>query len=133
MEADVLSIAGSALTAERLRMDVVAGNIANASTTRDHEGNIKPYRRSMVSFQTILDDKNLINGVTVNDISEDSSPFKAIYDPQHPDANPDGYVYYPNVQVERELIDLVTAKSAYQANVTSIQTYKAMFNAALEI
>lgn len=131
---DVLSVAGSALTAERLRMDVVSSNIANVHTTHDADGNYNPYRRKLVSFKTIYDQQSdATHGVTVNEVIDDISDLEAVYDPSHPNANAEGYVFYPNVSVEREMVDMLSAKAAYEANVTSIQTFKSMFGAALEI
>jgi flagellar basal-body rod protein FlgC len=131
---DVMSVAGSALTAERLRMDIVASNIANVHTTHDAEGNYNPYKRKLVSFKTIYDQQtDATHGVTVNQVLEDDSSLEAVYDPYHPNANTEGYVFYPNVSVEREMVDMLSAKAAYEANVTSIQTFKSMFNSALEI
>ncbi len=137
MSFDAMDIAGSALTAERLRMDVIASNIANINTTRNHLGQLEPYKRKLVVFKTILEQTEqgdqMVNGVTVDNITEDQAPMRVVYDPTHPDANSDGFVAYPNVSVETEMIDMISAKAAYQANITTIQTFKTMYGSALDI
>lgn len=131
---DLMDIAGSALKAERLRMDVIASNIANMNTTHAADGSVQPYLRKLVSFKTILDEKTgLSEGVSVDAIVNDTEALNVVYDPSHPDADAKGYVYYPNISIEDEMTDLISAKSAYQANITSIQTFKEMFRAGLEI
>ena len=134
MDMDILNTAGSALISERLRMDVIASNLANATTTHDSKGANNPYQRKIVQFETIYDQKTgLSKGVNVASVTEDGSPLKRVYEPGHPDADEQGYVDYPNVSVEREMVDMVTAKTAYEANIKSIQVFKSMFNSALEI
>lgn len=131
---DPLQIAGSALTAERLRMDAISSNIANINTTRDHLGRLNPYKRKLVVFKTILDEaQNQKAGVTVDKIINDNAPMRYVFDPSHPDSNAEGYVVYPNVSIEREMVDMAAAKAAYEANITAIRTYKSMFGAALDI
>jgi flagellar basal-body rod protein FlgC len=137
-----LDIGASALTAERLRMDTISQNIANANTTRTENGT--PYRRREVIFEEkpgtpfseYLTDssKELIgNGVKVSGIVEDSSPFKRVYDPGNPDADTDGYVQMPNVDIITEMVNMISATRAYEANVTSINSTKSMAMKALEI
>jgi flagellar basal-body rod protein FlgC len=133
MDLNSLDTAASALVSQRLKMDVISSNLANITTTHDSDGNASTYRRKVLSFKTILDEKNNVGGVTVNSIAEDSSDLKAVYEPGHPDANEEGYVYYPNVSADKEMVDMITAKTAYEANIKSIQVFKGMFNAALEI
>jgi len=134
MDLNIIDTAASALLAERTRMDVVAGNLANINTTHDAEGNYAPYRRKIVNFGSVLDqESNKINGVHVSSIEEDPSEFKMIYDPSHPNADEAGYIKMPNVAVEREMVDMLSAKSSYQANIKAIQVFKSMYNAALEI
>jgi flagellar basal-body rod protein FlgC len=142
-----LNISGSALTAQRLRMDVVSSNIANAETTRGRlvNGEWQPYRRKMVEtqakegqFQSLLmsamDRTNSPgNGVKVTKISEDQSPFKLVYHPEHPDANEEGYVQLPNVDPLKEMVDLISASRSYEANVTAFNATKGMLMKALEI
>jgi len=138
-----MNVSASGLTAERLRMDVISENIANASVTRTLAGT--PYRRKMVvfqeqngnSFQTLLDQARGINttgdGVEVGGIVEDQSDFKRIYNPEHPDADDEGYVLMPNVDVVTEMINLMTASRAYEANITALNSAKSMAMKALEI
>lgn len=134
MDMDILNTAGSALISERLRMDIIASNLANANATHDANGNNNPYKRKIVNFETILDEQTgLAKGVSVAQVNDDSSPLKKVFEPGHPDADENGYVDYPNVSVEREMVDMVTAKTAYEANIKAIQVFKSMFNSALEI
>jgi flagellar basal-body rod protein FlgC len=138
-----IDAAASGLTAERLRMDVISNNIANVNTTRTAGGGA--YRRQMVvfapreneaAFAQILSEKvgtGTGNGVKVVGITKDNSPTRKIYDPAHPDANQDGYVEMPNVNVVSEMVDMITATRAYEANVTTINAAKSMALKALEI
>jgi flagellar basal-body rod protein FlgC len=138
-----MNISATGLTAERLRMDIISENIANANTTRTISGT--PYRRKMVifesqekdAFQKLLDQakgsQSTGTGVEVSGIVEDSSDFKRIYNPEHPDADQEGYVSMPNVDVVTEMINLMTASRAYEANVTALNSSKAMAMKALEI
>jgi flagellar basal-body rod protein FlgC len=139
-----LGISASGLSAERLRMDVISSNIANANSTQTVKGG--PYRRRVAllapqkneeSFKNILQDslKNMpsYSGVRVAGIIEDSSPLKRVYDPEHPHASADGYVEYPNVDVMKEMVELITASRAYEANVTALNSTKNMFLKTLEI
>ncbi len=136
-----IDISGSALTAQRLRMDVISQNIANASTTRTATG--EPYRRrvtifterSGTDFQSYLNDATNAagGGVVVSAIATDMSDFKSEYDPDHPDADADGYVQYPNVDEVTELVDMMAATRAYEANVTALNATKNMALKALEI
>lgn len=138
----------SALTAQRLRMDVISSNIANVDTTRAKQvnGEWEPYRRKTVTlaanegkFSTVLNKavgkSNAVgNGVKVTKINEDNeTPFKLVYDPTHPDANEDGYVEMPNVDVLKEMVDLISATRSYEANITVLNANKAMLTKALEI
>ncbi len=122
-----IDISASALTAERLRLDVIAENLANAGTTRTAEGG--PYRRKVVLFAP----REGMGGVRAVGIARDPSPFRLRYDPGHPDADAAGYVRLPNVDVVKEMVDLITATRAYEANVTAISAAKAMFQRALDI
>lgn len=145
-----LNTSASALTAQRLRMDVISSNMANVDTTRGRmvEGEWQPYRRKSVSFQPREGQfSSMLNaamgkqvkgsagyGVTVSTIKEDTeTPFKLVFDPSHPDANEDGYVSMPNVDPLREMIDLMSATRSYEANVTVINANKSMLMKALEI
>ena len=136
-----LEISASALTAERLRMDVVAENLANAQTTRGADG--QPYRRKEVvlqeragSFGASLSaamSKSSGAGVEVAAVVEDQTPLKRVYDPGHPDADAEGYVSMPNVDTVTEMVDLIGAQRAYEANVTAMQAAKQMFARTLEL
>ena len=134
----------SALTAQRLRMDIISQNIANANTTRTEDGT--PYRRKTVIFEennnslpfsSYLSEssknKYLDGGVKVSKIVEDTSPFKEVYDPGHPDADENGIVLMPNVDVVTEMVNMISASRAYEANVTALNTSKSMALKALEI
>ncbi|MGI6208368.1 MAG: flagellar basal body rod protein FlgC [Anaerolineae bacterium] len=145
-----MRISASALTAERLRMDVVANNVANAQTT----GPDGPYRRQRVvlrpldaeparpSFGSVLRGQMASgaatpavvgSGVQVVRVEEDPSPGETVYEPDHPDADENGYVTYPNVSVAAEIVDLLSATKAYQANVTVVNALKSMAQKALSI
>lgn len=139
-----LDISASALTAQRLRMDVIAQNIANSSTTRAENG--MPYRRKMVVFEEKKNTGNFAevmsknsygnrpgHGVRVTAIIEDTTPYRKVYDPGHPDADEEGYVNMPNVDVVVEMLNMISASRAYEANVTAINTSKNMAIKALEI
>ena len=138
-----LEISASALTAERLRMDVVAENLANAQTTRGADG--QPYRRKEVvlaerqaegAFGAALAgamSSGKPGGVEVAAIAEDQTPLKQVYDPGHPDADANGYVQMPNVDSVAEMVDLISAQRAYEANVTAMQAAKQMFSKTLEL
>ncbi|MFO1445902.1 flagellar basal body rod protein FlgC [Bacillus sp. Bva_UNVM-123] len=139
----------SALSAQRLRMDVISSNMANVDSTRSKyvNGEWQPYRRKSVvlqpkegQFSNFLNvamnksDKNTIgNGVKVTRIVEDDTPFKLVYNPEHPDANEDGYVELPNVDPLREMVDLISSTRSYEANVTVFNASKGMMMKALEI
>lgn len=136
-------ISASALTAQRLRLDVIASNIANAETTRAGyvNGRFVPYRRKEVVFAPlqqpfgqILDRQmNGPRGVQATAIKEDPTPFKQVYNPAHPDADENGMVSMPNVDIMREMVDMISASRSYEANVTAINASKAMFMKSLEI
>lgn len=140
---NAFNISGSALTAQRMRMDVVAQNIANAQSTRTASG--EPYRRQVVtlsenktSFKTRLSaamgqERTVGGGVRVTGIEKDMSDFRLEYDPTHPDADENGYVRYPNVNETAELIDMMAATRAFDANVTALNSMKSMMLKALEI
>jgi len=131
-----IDISGSALTAQRLRMDVISENIANAETTVTDSG--EPYRRKVctlcerTSFSSVLGDA-VGSGVMVSEIVEDTSDFELEYDPDNPLADEDGYVKMPNVDEVEEIIDLMEATRSYEANVTAMNATKSMAAKALEI
>ncbi len=129
-------ISASGLTANRLWMDVIASNIANAQTTRTAEGG--PYRRKEAVFSTkyygfqepLLEGGQ---GVRVVAIEEDESPPRLVYQPGHPDAREDGYVEMPNVDPVTEMVDMLIASRAYEANATAMEAAKAMIVRALDM
>ncbi len=135
-----MKINASGLTLERLKMDIASTNIANVNTTRTEEGG--PYRRKEVVFQeSLLNARNNITGqmekksfgVKVTEIMEDDENFKIIYDPNHPDADEDGYVMMPNVNMVDEMISLIKTQRSYEANITALNTSKNILKKALEI
>lgn len=133
-----LMITGTGMTAERMRMEVVANNIANASSTRTPEGG--PFRRHEVVFQSVLDNVDngpyrgkALGGVKALGIVEDTSEFPQVYNPGHPDANAEGMVTMPNVHLPIEMVNLITATRSYEANVRAAQTFVQMSETALSI
>jgi flagellar basal-body rod protein FlgC len=136
-----IDAAASGLTAERLRLDVISNNIANANTTRTTAGGA--YRRQRVVFQPRTEQSSFLQtlnsqlaigeGVRVVGIEQDESPLRQVYDPQHPDANREGYVEMPNIQIVSEMVDMITATRAYEANVAVVNAAKGMATKALEI
>ncbi|MDQ0341628.1 flagellar basal-body rod protein FlgC [Lederbergia wuyishanensis] len=143
-----MGITSSALTSQRLRMDVISSNMANVDTTRGKlvDGQWQPYTRKMVvmqpkesSFSSIFNSSlqntgnNKMNGVKVSNIVEDESPYRLVYDPEHPDANEEGYVQMPNVDPLKEMVDLMSATRSYEANVTVFNASKSMYIKALEL
>ena len=160
---DSMNISASALSATRLRMDVVAENMANSNTTRGPDG--EPYRRKYVVYQERKDDasnwrwgsfrrtdtidsylqrhdrfavylneaRNAGDGVRVVEIGTDMSEFKYDYNPSHPDADENGYVRMPNIEVVQEMVDMMSAYRAYEANVTALNTFKDMALKTLEL
>ncbi len=132
---DSMEIAGSSLTAHRLWMDTISSNLANINTTRTLNGG--PYKRRVPVFSEMLD-KTIggyrdIGGVRVTAISEDNAAPRMTYQPDHPDANEDGYVAYPNVNLVREMTDMLVASRAYEANLSVVTTGRDMWNNALEV
>jgi flagellar basal-body rod protein FlgC len=141
---DAIAISSTGMSAERLRMDVIAGNLANANTTRGADG--QPYRRREVvlqagqgSFAQVLGtvaggaSGSGGGGVQVAGIVEDATPPRRVYDPGHPDADAQGYVSMPNVNPVTEMVDLITASRGYEANVTAMNAAKQMFTRTLDV
>jgi flagellar basal-body rod protein FlgC len=148
---DGLKIAGSALSAQRLRMNTISNNLANAQTTHTQDGG--PYKRQEVVFQPRFenhlleriraartheghlpfDNTTSHGGVIASQIQEDQTPGKEVYEPGHPDANAEGYVMYPNVNVVQEMTNMMSATRSYEASVTAFQSMKSMALKALEI
>lgn len=137
------NINASGMTAQRFRMDVISENVANVNTTRTEDGT--PYRRKIVTFQEkdvtpfskVLNNTKeayLGNGVKVSSVKEDTtSDYIKKYDPSHPDADADGYVSYPNVNIVTEMTNMIDASRSYEANVTAFQTSKAIALKGLEL
>jgi flagellar basal-body rod protein FlgC len=131
----VFDIASTGMAAERFRLNVISQNLANSDATRTEEGG--PYRRKAVVFQEAVN-KSLkggeeFAGVKIVSIEDDPSPFRLVYDPTHPDANEEGYVSYPNVNVLREMVDMISVQRAYEMNAAVVNSAKSMYNAALNI
>ena len=140
-----IDAAASGLTAERLRMDVISNNIANANTTRTPEGGA--YHRRYVVFEPRANSKNAFSvflqkatnrlqagdGVRAVGIEADNRQGPLVYDPGNPDANAQGYVERPNVNIVSEMVDMITASRAYEANTTTIQSAKSMVSRALDM
>jgi len=143
-----IDIASSGLSAQRMRMDVIAGNIANVNTTRTEEGG--PYIRKRTIMETKGKEMEFFwylppwkqapvpsgpgKGVQIAEVKEETvEPFKLVYDPSHPDANNEGYVLLPNVNVVEEMVDMITASRAYEANVSTIKAKGKMDAAAIQI
>lgn len=138
-----MDISASGLTGERLRMEVAANNIANQHSTRTAQGG--PYQRQQVTFAAAMDQilspagrmpasgAHGLKGVTVVGISSDQTPGESIYDPGHPDADASGHVQQSNVNLPHEMVDLVTASRAYEANLKSLETFRQMAEQALSL
>ena len=137
-----IDLSASALSAERIRMNAISSNIANANVTRTPEGG--PYRRKDVVFQAvpqkksfgdILEDKmeGNLREVQVARVHSDQGPPRLVYNPRHPDADENGYVAMPNVNPVEEMVNMLNATRSYEANITAINTSKAMAMKALEI
>jgi flagellar basal-body rod protein FlgC len=146
---DALNVSATGLTAERLRMDVTAENLANAQTTRGADG--QPYRRKEVVLSEVSgggfggqlakaigagmigSPPTQPGGVEVTGITQDQTPGKLVYDPGHPDADENGYLRMPNVDTVAEMVDLISASRAYEANVTAMNAAKQMFSKTLDL
>ena len=133
-----LETSASGLSAQRKRMDIIASNLANIETTRTEKGG--PYRRKMVVMRTKEMDQDFdtifnssVKGVQIDDIVEDQTPFKKVYNPSHPDADGDGYLYKPNVDLIVETTNMLMARRAFEANIAAIKATRQMVIKALEI
>jgi len=134
-----VNAAASALDAQRARMEVAVSNLANAESTRTANG--EPYRRRDVMLETVSSDPfgqalgaaTQADGVRVSDVVEDQEPFRRRYEPSHPDADKDGFVSMPNVDVPEEMVNLVGAARAYQANLAAISLIRDTVQKALEL
>ena len=139
---DGMNVSASGMTAQRLRLDIISQNIANVNTTRDENGNV--YRRKTVVFseKDVTPFGDILmktagtagNGVKVTQVSEDNkTALRKVYDPSHPDADEEGYVSYPNVNVVQEMTDMIDATRSYEANVTAFNATKNMALKGLEV
>jgi len=137
-------VSASGLSAERLAMDVIANNIANANTTHTPQGGA--FKRQLVVFAQkddptagadgsdgVQDGTNGQAGVQAVGVVQDQSPDRLVFDPSNPDADPRGYVHYPNVSIVKEMVDMMAASRAYEANVSAIQEARSMNTAALSL
>ena len=139
-----MNVSATGMTAQRVRNDIIAQNIANVNTTRDANGvpykkkNVVFEEKSVTSFDMALDLSMGatgvgLDGVKVSEIVEDDSEGRKVYDPSHPDADDQGYVTYPNVNIVQEMTDLIDASRAYEANVTAFNATKSMYLKTLEM
>lgn len=129
-----IQVTSGALAAQRMRLDIVAQNIANAQTTRTAEGG--PYKRQIVSFETELVKRTggaSLTTVRIGGVQSDKTPGQQVYNPQHPDAGPDGLVTMPNVNLAYEMVDLITASRAYEANLSVAKNSRNLALKTLEI
>ena len=160
MSFNIFDIAGSGMTAQRIKMDTVASNIANINTTRQPDGSKGVYVKKDVSFRTVYDDAvnrgysnfaannpdaqfdprtgNINNGlitggVRVDEIYEAENGVKTVYDPSHPDADEEGYVDLPNINIVEEMVGMISASKAYEANATVAENVKTMMQTAMNI
>lgn len=129
---DALRVSASGLAAERLRLDVIAGNLANANSTSGPDG--QPFRKRMVLLQEASAESGAAaGGVRVAAIVDDTSPLRRVHDPSHPEADEQGYVTLPNVNPVSEMVDMIGASRAYEANVTAMKAAKDMALKTLDL
>lgn len=128
---NTMKITASGLSAERLRMDTISSNLANVETTRSSNG--EPYKRKIAVFKEVYDNEKNIAGVKVDSIKEDDSEYKMEYDPTHPDADENGYVKMPNINILNEMADMMISVRTYEANIDVLDATKNMYAKALEI
>ena len=126
-----LDISASGMAAERLRMQVIAENLANANSTQGADG--QPYRRKSVTLQEAPSFESVLGGVEAKGIAEDPTPGRRVYDPASPDADAQGYVTLPNVDTVTEMVDLITASRGYDANVQALNAAKQMFSKTFDV
>jgi flagellar basal-body rod protein FlgC len=131
-------ITAGALNSEKLRMEVIAQNIANAQTTRTANG--EPYKRQLVAFESFLDPKaagsaaeKLVKGVRVEGIYDDPTPFKQVFNPGHPHADENGMLTLPNVELSMEMVDMIASSRSYEANLAVMKTSRGLAKQALGI
>ena len=134
-----MDVAASGLSAQRTRMNTIASNMANAQTTRTEAGGA--YKRVDPVFEAVRQERmtaltaaeQAVREVRVSQITQDQRPGTLVYQPGHPDANPDGYVEFPNVNVVEEMVNMITASRAYEAGISSIEAVKGMAQSALDL
>jgi flagellar basal-body rod protein FlgC len=130
---DALDISSSGLQAQRIRLDTIAGNIANVNTTRDKSGRLNPYRRKYAVFAAGQPGNPDKPGVHVKEVAADNSEFRIVIDPDNPEAGKDGKVRYPNIDMTIEYVNALECTRAYEANVTAMEVTKSMINASLRL
>src|SRR5689334_10196990 len=130
---DALDIPASALLAQRARMDTIAANMASADVAGNAKAGTEPYRRRFVVFAPGQADDPTRPGVHVEAVGQDQSAFRLVHEPGHPYADKDGFVHYPNVEPTIEMVNMISASRAYEANVTMMETIKAMINSTLRL
>jgi len=131
---DVLQMGTTGLIAQRTRMDTIASNVMNINTTRNEKGEKIPFRRRMAIFAATAAKGSKSPGVHVKEIRQDPTPFQMRHEPGHPDADPvTGMVKYPNIDLTTEYVNMLEASRAYEANITMMETSKAMYNASLRL
>lgn len=130
---NILDIGASGLTAQRVRMNTIANNVLNIDTIENAQGQNIPFRRRIVEFQPGSANDPTKPGVHVAKIEEDQAPFRRVREPGSKHADAEGYVLYPNVNLEAEFVNMLEATRAYEANVTMMETTKAMLNASLRM
>lgn len=128
---NVFKISGSAMSAQSMRLNTVASNLANADSVVSSDG--KPYQSKQVVFKAVQDAANKSSMVEVDRVIEDTKPGKMVYDPKHPMANADGYITMPNVNVTEEMVNMISASRAYQNNVETMNAAKTMLLKTLNI
>jgi flagellar basal-body rod protein FlgC len=130
---DALDIGATGLTAQRVRMNTIANNVLNINTIENAQGQNIPFRRRLVTFQPGSPEDPSKPGVRVGSIEQDKSPFRKVFEPGSKHADAEGYVKYPNVNLETEFVNMLEASRAYEANVTMMETTKAMISASLRL
>lgn len=135
-----MNISGSALTAQKMRMNIISENIANAQTTRTETGGAYVKKNVVlqssnvgITFAGTLRNTQEVQGVEIAAITESDDAMKVVYDPDHPDADENGYVTMPNVDTVEEMVDMISATRSYEANITAFNALKAMAGSALDI
>jgi len=130
---DSLDIPASALVAQRARMETIAGNVSSSDTPGNEKAGNPPYRRRFVVLAPGSAQDPQKPGVHIKSIGQDMSPFRKAYDPGHKDADADGYVQYPNIEPAIEMVNMMEASRAYEANITMMESMKAMITSTLRL